>query len=176
IYRRAALDRTGGFDERFKLAFLEDSDVAFAVQQQVAPILWDPSVVVYHLVLPASRRKFMREARKRFYNPLLFAKHPALYVRHIKPVIPGIPRVHARYMIAVVIFVALVITSLLTSPGVWGGAVFAAIAVAFYYRRLVHAYRARDVITCLQVAAHPFVQTYWVIRGAIAFKSFSFDL
>jgi hypothetical protein len=51
--------------------------------------------------------------------------------------------------------------------------VLAAFPTALYFRRVAHAYRARDPLSLLQVAAHPFVQTYWVIRGAVRFRAFS---
>lgn len=170
IYRRAALERAGGFDERFRLAFLEDSDLAFGVQEGGGAIVFDPDVIVNHLVLHEGRRKFAREARKRFYNPLLYRKHPALYRRYLKPVVPGLPRLHLQYMfsvLAIIVFAAL---------GLWGGVVLAALPAGLYFKRVAHAYRARDALSLLQVAVHPFVQTYWVIRGALHFRAFSFHI
>jgi glycosyltransferase involved in cell wall biosynthesis len=170
IYRRDALERAGGFDERFRLAFLEDSDVAFTVQENGGKIAWAPDAVVYHLVLDEGRAKFAREARKRMYNPLLFSKHEALYREHIATVVPALPPIHLRYMASVLAIVAF------AAAGLWGGVVFAALVTAFYLRRVLHAYRARDLVSILQAAAHPFVQTYWVLRGALKFRTFSFKM
>lgn len=167
LYRRDVLDEAGGFDERFRAAFLEDSDVAFTVQERGGLIAWDPDVVVHHLVLQEGRTKFAKEARKRFFNPLLFAKHPDLYSRHIATVVPGLPPLHLKYMAGVFAMV------LFAAFGLWGGVVLAALATAFTFRRVAHAYRARDLVSLLQVAAHPFVQTYWVARGAKTFRCFS---
>jgi len=170
LYRRESLEQVGGFDERFRLAFLEDSDVAFAVKEAGGEIAFDPDVVVNHLVLHEGRRKFWRDARKRFYNPLLFAKHPDLYAEHIAPVVPGLPRLHLVYLAwTIVPFV-------LWAVGLPGGSVLAALVWAFYLRRLAHAYRARDAVSIAQVAVVPFVQTYWVIRGALRFRAFSWRI
>jgi GT2 family glycosyltransferase len=170
MYRKEVLDEAGGFDERFRLAFLEDSDIAFSVQEHGHRIAWDPAVVVRHLVLDEGRAKFPKEARKRFYNPLLFSKHPDLYVRHIATVVPGLPPLHLKYLLA---FVVAIVFAVL---GLWGGVVLSMFVAAFYLRRIAYAYRARDLVSILQAAAHPFVQTYWVIRGAIRFKTFSLDI
>ena len=170
IYRRAALDDVGGFDERFRMAFLEDSDVAFAVQERGGEIAWAPEVLVNHLVLQGGRRTFFREARKRFYNPLLYRKHPQMYRRHLKPVVPGIPGLHWKYM-------GLTIAPLVAwGLGFPGASVLLAPVWAFWFRRVAHAYKARDVVSFAQVAVHPFVQTFWVIAGAIKFGSWAWDL
>jgi len=176
MYRRAWLDEVDGFDERFRLAFLEDSDVALGVQERGGRIAWDPSVVVQHLVLQEGRAKFGKEARKRFYNPLLYRKHPKSYVRHIATVVPGLPPLHLKYMGFALLAFVLALIAITVSAPVGGAAVFASFAAAFYLRRGAHAYRARDIVSILQAAAHPWVQTYWVLRGAAHFKTFSLDI
>lgn len=170
IYRRDALERVDGFDERFRLAWLEDSDVALGILEAGRRIVWDPTVLVSHLVLQRGRRRFLHEARKRFYNPLLFRKHPTGYREHITPIVPGLPPMHLKYIAATVApFVAWAV-------GLPGLAVLVAIPWLFYARRVLHAYRARDVLTVLQSLAHPFVQTFWVLVGAVRFRAFSLDI
>lgn len=170
IYRREVITEAGGFDERFRLAWLEDSDLALTVKEHGGVIAWDPDVLVRHLVLDEGRRKFGIEARKRFYNPLLRRKHPDSYDEHIATVVPGLPRLHVQYM-------ATVIGAAIAWPvGLGGASVFLLIASAFFLRRLAYAYRARDVRSVAQVAVHPFVQTYWVLRGALHFRTFSWRI
>jgi GT2 family glycosyltransferase len=55
LYRRAALDAVGGFDERF-FAYLEDADWGLRAQLAGWPCLWVPSAVAYHLGGATSRR------------------------------------------------------------------------------------------------------------------------
>lgn len=170
IYAREAVEAIGGFDERFRLAFLEDSDVAFGVMESGGAIEFDPDVLVHHLVLQEGRAKFGREARKRMYNPLLFRKHRALYIKHLQPVVPGLPRLHVRYL------GWLLLASVFAAFSLFGGTVLALFPWAVQARRVAHAYRARDVVSVLQALAHPFVQTYWVLRGCIRFRVFSLDI
>lgn len=170
LYRRTVLDAVGGFDERFRLAFLEDSDVAFAVLDAGEQIAFAPDVLVHHLVLEQGRRKFVSEARKRLYNPLLASKHPEAYQQHLLPVVPGLPRIHLLYMFFVL---APPIVALTPFDGL---AVLLLFGTALWTRRIFHAYRARDAVSMLQAAAHPFVQTFWVLRGMIRFRSYSFRI
>ena len=167
IYRRSAIDEAGGFDERFCLPWLEDSDLALTVQEQGGTIAWEPTAIVRHLVLDEGRAKFTKEARKRFYNPLLYRKHPASYDRHIRTVVPGIPGLHVKYMATVIApFIAWAV-------GLPGLAVLLAMPFIVWLRRIAYAYRAKDALSVLQVSVHPFVQTFWVLRGALHFKTFS---
>ncbi len=170
IYRREALEGAGGFDETFTMPWLEDSDVALSVQEDGKEIAFDEGVVVNHLVLERGRRRFFREARKRFFNPYLFRKHPELYREHISPVVPALPRLHLIYMLTVILpFIAWAVAF----PG---AAALLGLPWLFFLRRVAHAYKARDPLTILMAAVHPFVQTFWTIAGAIRFRAFSWDL
>jgi hypothetical protein len=93
-----------------------------------------------------------------------------MYRRFLKPVVPGIPRMHWIYMGATV---APFVTWWIGFPG---ASVLLAPVWAFWFRRVAHAYKARDAMSFAQVALHPFVQTFWVIAGAIAFRSWAWDL
>lgn len=167
VYRKQALAAAGGFDERFRAAFLEDSDVAFTVQELGGEIAFEPGAIVNHQVLHEGRRKLWRDARKRFYNPLLYRKHPDLYVRHLRPVVPGLPELHLKFLGWIVV------GSVTTATGLWGLSVLTVFPIALSWRRMAFAYRARDPLTVLQVGAVPFVQTFWVLAGMVRFRSFS---
>jgi GT2 family glycosyltransferase len=171
IYRREALERAQGFDERFRLAFLEDSDVAFSILETGGVIPFEPSVLVRHLVLERGTRKFGNEARKRFYNPLLFKKHPAMYRQYITNTVPGLPPLHLKYMLA---------TLALPAPipfGLPGVTVFLLVPFALFAKRVLHAYKAgRDPRLWLRALGHPWHQTWHVLRGAWHFKAFSVRL
>lgn len=164
IYRRPALG--DGFDERFQMAFLEDSDVAFGLLDRGGRIEFLPDVLAEHLVLKEGRRKFWREARKRFYNPLLARKHPVAYRHLLRPVVPGIPAPYLDYLIALAAFAAAVFTR------AWVVVPFAGLCAFWMFRRVAHVLRARDPLAKLQAAAVPFVQAFWVALGMIRFRSF----
>ena len=81
FYRRDLLKEVGGFDERFKLAFREDSDLAWRIMEY-GEIPHASNAVVFH---PPHRVKLERESpaeRARMFSadPLLFAKHPQRYI------------------------------------------------------------------------------------------------
>ncbi|MHB8510928.1 MAG: glycosyltransferase family 2 protein [Actinomycetota bacterium] len=165
IYRAAALG--AGFDERFRLAFLEDSDVAFEVLERGGRICFEPDVVASHLVLQEGRTKFWREARKRFYNPLLYRKHPELYRSLLKPVVPAFPAHYVDYMLSVAILVVAIATR------AWAVAMPAALLAAWMLKRVAFSLKARQPLAVLQAMFVPFVQTAWSLSGMIRFRCLS---
>lgn len=83
--RKDVLDKIGGFDERFRSPFREDTDLAWRALSY-GKIPFAPDVKVLH---PAHRRDMQREskdARAKFfeYDPLLFHKHPERYVQLLR--------------------------------------------------------------------------------------------
>ncbi|HEX9696753.1 MAG TPA: glycosyltransferase [Actinomycetota bacterium] len=164
IYRREAI--AGGFDERFRMAFLEDSDVAFGVLDRGGTIEFVPDVLVRHLVLHEGPVKYWREARKRFYNPLLFRKHPTAYRALLKPVVPAFPAPYLDYLGAVFVLAVALISR------AWIVAVPASLMAAWTFRRVAHVLRAKTLPALIRAAAVPVAQTAWVIAGMIRFRSF----
>lgn len=167
VYRREALETLGGFDERFRAAFLEDSDVAFGVLEAGGEIRFAPDVLVEHLVIVEGARKFWRDARKRFYNALLYRKHPAAYRRFLRPVVPAFPAPYVDYLLALTVLGATALS------GAWWAAAVAGVAALHVFRRVAHGLRARDPLALAQAAVVPLVQTIWAVAGAIRFRSFS---
>jgi cellulose synthase/poly-beta-1,6-N-acetylglucosamine synthase-like glycosyltransferase len=87
-YRRDALSAVGGFDERFTIAWREDSDLHFTMLQRGYRLCHAPDAVVVHPIRPASWGVSLRQQRKSQFNALLYKKHPQLYRRHIQPAPP----------------------------------------------------------------------------------------
>lgn len=73
-YRRAALARTGGFDERFPRAFREDADLALRLTTRGWRILQGTRVVV-HPVRVAGRWESVRRERGNADDALMLALH-----------------------------------------------------------------------------------------------------
>ena len=84
---KTALIGTGGFDERFKLAYREDSDLQFKLLSQDIPIIHIPEALVVHPVRDAPWGISIKEQKKGCYDALLFRKFPTLYKNKI-PVRP----------------------------------------------------------------------------------------
>lgn len=82
--RRAVLECIGGFDEGFRMAWREDSDLQFRLLRSGARIARAPDAVVVHPVRPAPWGVSLRQQRKVMSDALLFRKHPELYRSHIR--------------------------------------------------------------------------------------------
>jgi glycosyltransferase involved in cell wall biosynthesis len=82
--RREVLERLGGFDESFRMAWREDSDLHFRLLRCGARIALAPDAVVVHPVRPAPWGVSLRQQRKVMFDALLFKKHRALYRSRIR--------------------------------------------------------------------------------------------
>ncbi|CAA9290347.1 MAG: Glycosyl transferase, family 2 [uncultured Cytophagales bacterium] len=82
---RAALQRIGGFDERFSMAWREDSDLEFKLIRAGIPIGYKADAEVVHPVRAAPWGVSIREQKKSLFNALLYRKHPELYRQKVQP-------------------------------------------------------------------------------------------
>jgi GT2 family glycosyltransferase len=84
LVRKRVLERLGGFDEGFRMAWREDSDLHFRLLQCGARLVHAPRAVVVHPVRPASWGVSVKQQRKVMYDALLFKKHRRLYRERIR--------------------------------------------------------------------------------------------
>src|SRR3954469_4179622 len=82
--RKVLLERVGGFDERFKLAWREDSDLQFRILETGPRIGYAKDAVVVHPVLPASWCISPQQQKKVMFDALLYKNHPRLYRSRIR--------------------------------------------------------------------------------------------
>lgn len=85
--RKNALSIVGGFDERFAMAWREDSDLHFRLLKLGGgerAVKREPRALVVHPVRPAGFAVCIKQARKVAYNALLYKKHPKLYRERIQ--------------------------------------------------------------------------------------------
>lgn len=82
--RRGALARIGGFDEDFRLAWREDSDLQFRLLENGFRIVNDETAVVKHPIRPAPWAVSLRQQKKIMFDALLYKKHPRLYRERIR--------------------------------------------------------------------------------------------
>lgn len=82
--RKQVLDDLGGFDERFRFAWREDSDLHFRLLESRAGIVHEPRAVMMHPIRPAGWGISLSQVKKIQFDALLFKKHPALYRRKIR--------------------------------------------------------------------------------------------
>ncbi|HCI82779.1 MAG TPA: glycosyl transferase family 2 [Ktedonobacter sp.] len=88
FYRRDVLLDMGGFDERFTMAWREDSDLFFTLLKHGKTYVCAPEVQVLHPVRPASWGVSIHQQRKSMFNALLYKKHPTLYRERIQAAPP----------------------------------------------------------------------------------------
>ncbi|MBU9592033.1 glycosyltransferase family 2 protein [Burkholderia multivorans] len=168
--RRAALERVGGFDERFTRAWREDADLMFALREHAGPIVEVEDARIVHPVRPARWGASIGQQSKVYFDALLYKKHRMTYRRHIRPVPPWhyYGAVFAA-LAAIVCFVARWHAAGAVFAGIW-----AAITAWFCCKRLrgtalTPSHVAEMIVTSIAI---PPVSLYWRIRGALHFRVF----
>jgi glycosyltransferase involved in cell wall biosynthesis len=166
---KLALERVGGFDEQFTMAWREDSDLQFKFLEQKIPIFQTLSAIVTHPVRKAPWGISLKEEKKRIFNALLYKKFPTLYKQKIQPVPPW-----HYYLILLSLLIGIV--SALAGNSILA-AVFLSVwlCITFWFtaKRLAHTSHTADHILEMVItsAVIPFLSVYWRIYGALKFKA-----
>lgn len=165
---RSALEKIGGFDERFTRAWREDSDLQFMLMRQCGPVVWAAKAVVVHPVRDVPWGFSLKTQKNVFFDALLYKKHPRLYRTKINP---GSPWRYYLIVASAVLAVALWSlgwprAALVLGLLAWFG------VMRFALKRLHNAshtpaHVAEMLLTSLLI---PFLAIYWRVRGAIHFK------
>jgi glycosyltransferase involved in cell wall biosynthesis len=165
---KAALQKVGGFDERFTMAWREDSDLEFKLIYSKVPILHVSGAIVVHPVRSASWGVSIREQKKGMFNALLYKKYPQLYREKIQPAPPW------NYYLMVGAVVIFIIAKMSGYRWTATAALLAWIVlfVSFTVRRLRHTSRSMDHISEMIVtsAVIPFLSIYWQLYGAWRYR------
>jgi hypothetical protein len=82
--RTAALRAVGGFDERFEIAWREDSDLFFRLLERGARVVHLPDAVVVHPIRRAPWGVSISQQKKILFDALLFKKHRNAYRQRIR--------------------------------------------------------------------------------------------
>jgi cellulose synthase/poly-beta-1,6-N-acetylglucosamine synthase-like glycosyltransferase len=167
--RKQLLEELGGFDERFRMAWREDSDFYFRLLNCNATIIHAPQAVVVHPVRPEPWGVSVSQQKKILFDALLYKKHPLLYRQKIR----SAPR-WDYYLI-----VAALLTG--TAALLFGNLLLASLAVAVWvlmtawlcWKRLRHTARtwphiAEMIITSALI---PLLAVFWRIVGAVKFRA-----
>jgi GT2 family glycosyltransferase len=167
--RRRALEKVGGFDPRFRLAWREDSDLHFSLIEHGLRIAKAPQAIVVHPVRPASFAAGLGMQRKIVFDTLLYKKHPRLYRERIRPHPPW-------FYLSVT---TLLIVALAACAAGWSAAAataalaWLALTGWFALRRLRGTRRTPDHIaeTIVTSAAIPPASIFWRIVGSLRFRA-----
>jgi GT2 family glycosyltransferase len=82
--RKALMEEMGGFDERFRHAWGEETDLYFRLCSQPSRIVHDPHAVLTHPSRRAGLRSRLTAQRRYQADVLLSKKHPQLYRQKIR--------------------------------------------------------------------------------------------
>lgn len=161
--RREVLQAVGGFDERFSLAWREDSDLHFKLIEGGYTIVRVDSALVVHPLRPMPFAAGIGMQKKVLYDVLLYRKHPQLYRQRIRPAPPW------KYLF---ISAALVIGLALLVLGRWAEGVFflatwLAATLLFFLKRLAGSAKTRRNIAELFLTSLviPPLSVYWRLVG-----------
>jgi GT2 family glycosyltransferase len=168
FYRRDMLAAIGGFDERFRMAWREDSDLHFRLMRRGARLIKVSDAVVTHPIRPALWGVSVGQQRKSMYNALLYKKHPARYRTYIQSAPPW------RYYATVGALGGVALGLLARRRWLAGlaAALWLGLTMEFCARRLrgvshAPAHIAEMVVTSLVI---PPLAVFWRLRGAVRFR------
>ena len=166
---KEALELTGGFDEKFTMAWREDSDLQFKFIINNIPIVSVPEAIVTHPVRKPKWGVSLKEERKGIFNALLFKKYPNLYRQKIQKQRPWL------YYWILGSFVAAVSGLIADWPFIFvlGIITWFVLTLVFTTKRLKNTSRRWSHILEIVVtsAAIPFLSIYWRWYGALKYRS-----
>ena len=166
--RRAALGAVGGFDERFTVAWREDSDLQFALLTGGFSVGRVPEAVVVHPVRPACWGVSLGQQRKSQFDALLYRNFPRLYRARISAGPPW-----GYYLIVLSLAVAAGAGGLRAWPVAGGALVGWLILTARFAARRIWptSKRPRHVAEMVVTSALiPPLAIFWRLRGAIRYR------
>ncbi|MXV16675.1 glycosyltransferase [Hufsiella ginkgonis] len=167
---KQALLKTGGFDERFKMAWREDSDLEFKLLTHKVAVVRLEDAVVTHPVRQVAWGSSLREQKKGMYNALLYKKYPVLYNEKIGQRSPF------SYYLMILLLVAtagLFLTRTYFYAGV-SMACWTIVWLLFCLKRLRRTSHNPPHLAEIAVtsAAIPFASVFWHWYGALKFRVF----
>ncbi|QPH41276.1 glycosyltransferase family 2 protein [Pedobacter endophyticus] len=169
---KQALIKVGGFDERFALAWREDSDLEFKLIISNIPIRRNSAAVVVHPVRTVPWGVSLKEQKKGLYDVLLFKKYPELYRQKIQP------RPLWNYYLFISLFLLTVIAVGMQNKGIarWTAVLMLIPLGWFFYKRIRITRKSATHIAEMLLTSMliPFVSVYWRGYGIIKFKKLLF--
>ncbi|WP_342645256.1 glycosyltransferase [Mucilaginibacter sp. CSA2-8R] len=165
---KQALVLIDGFDERFTMAWREDSDLHFKILGANIPLSKVEKAAVIHPVREARWGVSIGEQKKTLFNALLFKKHRALYQQQIHAKPP-----FTYYLTVLSLMVALLgLLSMHTITALIALAVWLVLVLQFSLKRLANtSHSSSHIYEMLYTSAIiPFVSIYWHFYGLIKYR------
>jgi glycosyltransferase involved in cell wall biosynthesis len=166
--RRRALEALGGFDERFRLAWREDSDLHFRLLESGARIARAEDAVVVHPVRPAPWGASVRQQKKVAFDALLYKKHPRLYRARIRAAPRWDYYAVVGALLAVALGAALSSAALAAvAAAVWTGLTARLCAARLRGASKAPAHVAEMILTSIAI---PPLAVFWRAVGALRYR------
>jgi glycosyltransferase involved in cell wall biosynthesis len=165
---KESLELVGGFDERFSMAWREDSDLEFRLRMHNVPVVRLDEALIIHPVRAAPWGISIKEQKKGMFNALLYKKFPQLYRRYIQPSPAW------NYYLMVLCF--FILTASLSAAWYWPAMaafiIWISLLLTFMVKRLSGTSRAPGHVVEMIVtsAIIPFVSVYWQLYGAWKYR------
>ena len=168
ICTKAALLRVGGFDERFRMAWREDSDLEFKLLSENIPIKKLENALVVHPVRKAPWGISIKEQKKGMFNALLYKKFPFLYREKIGEAPP------ITYYLMIALFFGILYGLITWKPETLEITLtgYLALFLLLAFKRLKYTSRrfghvAEMLVTSMII---PFLSVYWQWYGAFKYR------
>lgn len=161
--RAEVMNAVGGFDERFSMAWREDSDLHFTLIERGHSIVHAPDALVVHPLRETRFAAGIGMQKKVLFDVLLYCKHPKLYRERIRRSPPWFYLFISMLLVLTPVFALLGFFNL-------AAATLAAWAVTtawFFIKRLSRsAFTARNVLELFITSlAIPPLSIYWRLKG-----------
>jgi glycosyltransferase involved in cell wall biosynthesis len=168
FYRREALARVNGFDERFLLPYREDSDLQYRVQAGDGRLVCNPNALVIHPAPPGRFAVSLRLQRYSLYNALIYKKHRRRYRAELEPH----PPLHYYAVLGSGVMALVALLRGRTAIGAFSGVVWALLEWRFFSRRVRGtSHRPLHLLDmALTSLLIPPLSVYWRLRGAVRFR------
>lgn len=168
ICSKSALLKVGGFDERFRMAWREDSDLEFKFLSEEIPVKRLHNALVVHPVRKAPWGISIKEQKKGMFNALLYKKFPFLYRQKIGETPPFI------YYLMIVLSCGIIYGFISRQPFVVKIS-FAGYTILFLwltFKRLKYTSKKISHVAEMLVTSMiiPFVSVYWQWYGAFKYR------
>jgi len=167
--RKKVLEDIGGFDERFRFAWREDSDLQFRLLDYHANIVYEPKAVMMHPIRPAGWGVSLQQVKKVQFDALLYKKHPTLYRRKIR----AKPRWDFYITVAALLLCLGASIAGATGLAVLSGLTWLYMTGRFCMHRLKRTSKAPSHVAEMVVtsALIPPLAVFWRIVGAVKFRA-----
>lgn len=166
--RYDALQAVGGFDERYRQAWREDSDLHFSLLEQGFRIERAEQAVVVHPLRPCSFAAGLGMQRKAMFDVLLYRKHPHHYRERVRKRMPVFYLLITLSLLAVPLFILVDLYSLAIMAGM--GWLFATLTLFFFRLRGTILNMRNIAELAITSTLNPLLATFWRAVGWIRFR------